>query len=47
MCEILEPILANEAKFDSTLSQYMAGFQDIVKPCMFGDGNMQSAIPID
>jgi hypothetical protein len=45
-CEILEPAFTDEKQFNATVLPYAKNFEDIFKPCLFGDGNLKSALPI-
>ena len=40
LCDLLDPLFEDEDKFDKVLKDYMYGFEDLIKPCIFGDGNL-------
>lgn len=44
----MEPIFASDggAKFNATLSTFTTDFNQYIYPCLYGDGNMQVALPV-
>lgn len=46
-CDFMEPLFEDVNEFDRVFAEYTEDFNDMLKPCLFGDGNMQSALPIN
>jgi hypothetical protein len=47
LCEVLDPLLTDEAKFNSTLGRELGDdLKNMIVPCLFGDGDVTSSLPI-
>ena len=43
----MEPLLTNVKSYDAVIYQYNKKMDKYIRPCLFGDGKLNKAIPID
>ena len=47
VCEVLDPLLKDEAKFKSTIGRDLGDdLNNMIVPCLFGDGDVTGSLPI-